>query len=66
MEELWKEIEFENTGDSNIRIPFNPSDIKMDTQTVNLGSVLEMLEYGEINLKPDFQRSADLWSRTQK
>ncbi len=55
-----------NTAESSIRIPFNPSDIKMDTQTVNLGSVLEMLEYGEINLKPDFQRSSDLWSPVQK
>ena len=66
MEELEKEIEIENLGESNIRIPFNPADIKMDTQTVNLGSVIEMLEFGEINLKPDFQRSADLWSPTQK
>jgi hypothetical protein len=66
MEELEKEIEIEDLGESSIRIPFSPADIKMDTQTVNLGSVIEMLEFGEINLKPDFQRSADLWSPTQK
>lgn len=66
VQELNFEIEKEDLGDTTIRIPFNPSDIKMDTQTVNLGLVLEMLEYGEINLKPDFQRSADLWSPTQK
>lgn len=59
-------IEKEKLGESNIRIPFNPSDIKMDTQTVNLGLILEMLEYGEINLKPDFQRLADLWSPSKK
>ncbi len=61
------EIEKEDLGSiPNITVPFNPSEIKMDTQTINLGSVLEMLEYGAINLKPDFQRSADLWSDTQK
>lgn len=66
MQELNFEIEKEDLGETTIRVPFNPSDIKMDTQTVNLGSVFEMLEYGEINLKPDFQRSADLWSAIQK
>ena len=66
MQELNFEIEKEDLGETTIRIPFNPSDIKMDTQTVNLGYVFEMLENGEINLKPDFQRSADLWSVTQK
>jgi len=66
MQELNFEIEKEDLGETTIRIPFNPSDIKMDTQTVNLGYVFEMLENGEINLKPDFQRSADLWSETQK
>lgn len=66
MQELDFEVEKEDIEETTIRIPFNPSDIKMDTQTVNLGSVLEMLEYGEIILKPDFQRSADLWSSTKK
>lgn len=61
-----REIEQENLGDTTITIPFNPSDIKMDTQTVNLGSVVEMLKFGEINMKPDFQRSADLWNEKQK
>jgi hypothetical protein len=66
MEESKEVIEKEDLGESTIQVPFNPSEIKMDTQTVNLGSVIEMLQYKEINLRPDFQRSADLWSPGQK
>lgn len=60
------EIENEDQGDGAIITPFNPSDIKMDTQTVNLGYLIEMLEFNEINLMPDFQRSENLWTNEQK
>lgn len=57
--------EEDESGDKII-MPFDPSEIKMDTQTVNLGYLLEMLQFDEINLLPDFQRSDDLWSDKQK
>lgn len=46
--------------------PFNPTDIDVNIETVNLGSLIEMLENGEIDLKPEFQRASDLWTSTQK
>lgn len=62
-----EEIEKEQLGEvPHIAHPFDPSLIRMDTQTVNLGHVLGMLQHGEIELQPDFQRSADVWDTTQK
>lgn len=42
--------------------PFDPTKIDVDISVVNMGSLLEQLEYDEIILTPDFQRSIDLWS----
>ena len=46
--------------------PFNPSQIDVDISVVNLGYLLDKLQYGEINLQPKFQRASDLWNTTQK
>lgn len=60
------EIEIEDKGDQDSITPFDPSKIKMDTQTINLGYIIEMLENHEIDLQPDFQRASDLWDATKK
>lgn len=61
------EIEPEDTGvDTSFDGPFDPNDIDVDISTVNLGSLLEQLEYDEIDLKPEFQRSSDVWSPIKK
>ena len=61
------EIEVEDTGvEGNLNGPFDPNDIDVDISTVNLGSLLEQLEYDEIDLKPEFQRSSDVWTPIQK
>ena len=36
------------------------NDIDVDIATVNLGSIIDMLENDEIELQPDFQRAADV------
>jgi len=59
-------IEKEDLGESKITKPYDPSKIKVNPQNVNLGSIIEMLQYKEIDLMPDFQREGDLWSRQQK
>lgn len=46
--------------------PFDPTKIDVDISVVNMGSLLDQLEYEEINLTPDFQRSIDLWSEQSK
>ena len=62
------EIEDVNGVDNNNEItnPFNPNEIDVDIATVNLGSLIEQLENEEIDLKPDFQRAADVWDATKK
>ena len=67
LENIESEIELEDSGvDGSYDGPFNPNDIDVDISTVNLGSLLEQLEYNEIDLKPEFQRSSDVWTPIQK
>ena len=61
-----QEQEFEGDDKSNLKGPFNPNDIDVDISVVNLGSLIEQLEYDEIDLTPEFQRSSDVWSKEQK
>lgn len=43
--------------------PFDPKKVDVSITTPNMGVLIERLRHGEINLFPDFQRSADLWSK---
>lgn len=64
-----EELDVENEeGNENvvIEVPFNPNDIKITTQPLTLGDIIERLQYGEINLTSDFQRSPDLWDNSKK
>lgn len=60
------DVEKEDIGSPKITKPYDPDKIKVDQQNVNLGFLIEMLQEGEIDLMPDFQRSMDLWDETQK
>lgn len=53
-------------SNNSIRVPFDPTMIDVDIATINLGSLIDMLDNGEINLQPDFQRSSDIWNTTKK
>lgn len=65
-----QEVEEEdlNGGKSTEAItkPFNPNEIDVDISTVNLGSLIEQLENGEIDLQPDFQCAVDVWDNVKK
>lgn len=52
--------------DKKIQNPFDPSLIDVNIETINLGLLVDRMEYGEIDLQPEFQRSSDLWDITQK
>lgn len=56
----------EDNQEQPIEKPFNPADIDVSIDTVNLGTLIDMLENDEIDLQPEFQRASDLWSLTQK
>ena len=61
-----EEIEAEGTNDEGSVGPFDPNDIDVDISVVNLGSLLDQLEYNEIDLQPEFQRASDVWSPVKK
>lgn len=42
-------------------LTFNPAEINVKQENYSCDQILEMLEYNEINLNTDFQRSSDLW-----
>ena len=46
--------------------PFDPSKIDIDTKTMELSSIIERLEYNDINMNTDFQRKSGLWTDVQK
>jgi hypothetical protein len=61
------DIEPEEVDDAGvIEIPFNPNDIRVSTQPLTLGDLVERLTFGEIELNSEFQRSPDLWNDTKK
>jgi len=59
-------IEDEQNNSDDMFGPFDPNAIDVDISVVNLGSLLEQLEYKEIDLQPEFQRASDVWSSTKK
>lgn len=59
-------VELENNEEAVIDVPFNPNDIKVHTQPLTLGDILERLEYNEIKLYSEFQRLPNLWDDTKK
>ena len=61
-----KEIEQEENDIEDFLGPFDPSAIDVDISVVNLGYLLEKLEYEEIDLQPEFQRASDVWSTVMK
>ncbi len=60
------EVEAENNEFVTINVPFNPNDIKVRTQPLNLGDLIDMLQHDEVKLDTEFQRQLDLWSLTKK
>jgi len=60
------DIEPEDNSIEDIHGPFDPNAIDVDISVVNLGSLLEQLEYNEIDLRPEFQRTSDVWSPVKK
>lgn len=60
------DIEPEDNSIEDIHGPFDPNAIDVDISVVNLGSLLEQLEYNEIDLQPEFQRESDVWSQVKK
>jgi len=50
--------------DGYITDPFSTKDIKISNAVISLSSLINRLEYEEVDLNPDFQRHDNLWSPT--
>ncbi|WP_151900489.1 DUF262 domain-containing protein [Sulfurimonas hydrogeniphila] len=50
--------------DGYITDPFSTKDIKISNAVISLSSLINRLKYSEVDLNPDFQRHANLWSPT--
>ncbi|MCU0518573.1 MAG: DUF262 domain-containing protein [Oscillatoria sp. Prado101] len=46
--------------------PFDPSKIRVDTRPMTIDLVLSRLEYNELDLAPEFQRQAGIWTDIAK
>lgn len=61
------DIEVEQTEvEDVIHNPFNPADIKLTSNPMNMGDLIDMLTYGWIDFYTDYQRGQDLWSDIQQ
>ncbi len=54
--------EEEITGDDAITHPFDPTLIRVETLTVTINLLLSRIKEAEIDLSPEFQRKAGIWS----
>lgn len=52
----------EDLPPQNITIPYDPSKTVIDTKPMSLDLLVRRLKHNEIDLAPEFQRSADLWN----
>ncbi len=51
---------------TDLKEPFNPSDIDIQAVQTTLDTLIKRLEHDEIDLQPDFQRVQNLWNATFK
>lgn len=57
------DIDQEDTSSNEtITQPFSPNDIELANPPMNLGNLIDMIEYGWIDFKTEYQRQEDLWS----
>lgn len=60
-------IEEENTSSGEvITQPFSPNDIEISNPPMNLGDLIDMITYGWIDFKTEYQREEDLWDAVKQ
>jgi len=65
-EETELDEEIEANDDEGINEPFDPMKIRVDTRKITIDLVLKRIEYDELDLAPDFQRQAGIWTNDAK
>ena len=60
------EREPEDPNQESFQAPFDSSKIKVQTVPVLVGQLISRLDYDEIDLSPEFQRSDGVWDNTRR
>lgn len=63
LEDLKSHLDPEITGHATQSVPFDPERIDVQTKTPTLSLMLDRLRRDSLDLQPDFQRLAGLWSK---
>ncbi|MDJ0618853.1 MAG: DUF262 domain-containing protein [Calothrix sp. MO_192.B10] len=65
-EDIEPEEEDIEQEDDVINTPFDPNLIRVDTRPMTVDLVLKRIKFDEIDLAPEFQRHAEIWTQTAK
>src|SRR5438045_2081119 len=55
-------VEFEDTGGAIIDEPFDPTRIRVEAKSMTVDLLMNRVAHQELDLQPDFQRKAGLWT----
>lgn len=58
--------EEETSSGEVITQPFSPNDIEISNPPMNLGDLIDMITYGWIDFKTEYQREEDLWNSVKQ
>lgn len=61
-----EDVEVEDNSTTIINAPFDPNQIKVTTQPLTLGDLIDRLEHNEIMINTEYQRLPNLWNDTKK
>lgn len=59
-------VEGTEDADTDIKDPFDPTTIKIDTKPITVDLIIRRMKQEEIDLNPDFQRNSGIWDRTRQ
>ena len=59
-------LEGESDTDADLKEPFDPTTIKIDTKPITIDLIIKRIDRDEIDLNPDFQRNSGIWDRTRQ
>ena len=58
-----EDVEGKADAAAEIKDPFDPTTIRIDTKSITVDLIMKRMDRGEIDLNPDFQRNAGVWNR---
>ena len=65
-DDLDDDFNFEQEDDDENLEPFDPTQIRVKTKPMTMDLLLKRIKHDEIDLAPDFQRQADIWTNIAK